>query len=726
MKRFVWWALAAMLPGNPALAFNFESGGLEGSLNTRLSLGASWRIEARDPRLIDKNNLNPELCGSGVDDACVSFNGNASLNQKLVDAPGAFFAVNKDDGNLNYDQGDIVAAVSKLSSELTLSHGDWTFKAGGTVFFDPVNYDFDEYHPDTTYQPRRTPRNDEVSRNLGYDYTLGNLLLSGVFTLFDHDFSTAIGYQHIRWGESMLVALNSISEINAPDARYLYQPGTQIAAVFQTTPAAVLTTALSDTVTLDLVYQLAWHGVTLPEGGSFFAPFDVVGRDTALLTVGQFHEDPQGLQRLPGIGQYFSHTSVTVPVGQHEGEPRDDGQVGLKLTGYSAELLGGTEFSLYALNYHSRLPYLSMYATDHTCIQDTTQDVVQAIVDCDGMRLAPDGLEPTPIDTARLFLDYPEDIHLFGLSFNTTLGKWSLAGEVSYRPNLPAQVHIPDVVYAGIQPALPQHDIILGLGTLSQLSVQSLVAAGLEPSTALATLTSLDTVRLLTQVVTHVGSDFAVPSRDHAAPSYLAPYRGIDKVQANQLIRGYERLQVMQMDVTGIRVLGSSENPLGAEQIMLIAEAGFTWALDMPDRSQLQFEGGDLNNTHASAGADGTGGLPQDGSPVSMRLTPTQQTDGFADAFAAGYRIIARLEYNNLLFGWNYKPQIVWSHDIYGVSISPMQNFIEGTMLYQLATDIEITNRLGAQVFYQGWAGGGTLNAYRDKDFAGFAVSYSF
>jgi hypothetical protein len=718
--------VAAVVCSHTASAFEFEYGDIYGSLKTRASIGASWRLENRDPRLIDKNNLDPTLCGSGVNDACLSFNENASLNQKLVDAPGSFFALNKDDGNLNYDQGDIVAAISKLSSELSASYGDWTFKAGGTVFFDPVNYDFDEYHPDTTYQPRRTPRADAVKQNVGYDYTIGNLLVSGVFSLFDHEFSAAVGYQHIRWGESTLIALNSISEINAPDARYLYQPGTQIAAVFRTTPAAVLTTALSDSVSIDLVYQLAWDGVEVPKGGSFFAPFDVIGRDTAQLTLGQFHEDPDGLQRLPGIGADISDTSVAVSVAQKEGEPRDDGQFGAKLTWYAADFNGGTEFSFYALNYHSRLPYLSMYASDHTCIEDDTTDVIQATVDCDGMKLNPNGLEPAPIDSSRIFLDYPEDIQMYGISFNTTVGKWSMAGELSYRPNLPAQIQITDVVFTALQPALPANDIVLGLGTVGQLSLESLVALGLEPTTALAVLTSPATIDLLGQIAANVGSDFALPARDHAVPSYLKDYRGWDTVQANQLIRGYERLQVMQMDLTGIRIFGNSENPIGADQVTLITEAGFTWVLDMPDRAELQFEGGDYNNTHASPGADGSGGLPADGSPATMRLNPTQQTDGFADDFAAGYRFIIRAEYNNLLFGWTYKPQIVWSHDVYGIAISPSQNFIEGTMLYQLATDVEITNKLGAQVFYQGWAGGGTVNGYRDKDFAGFAVSYTF
>ncbi|MFA5939324.1 MAG: DUF1302 family protein [Sinimarinibacterium sp.] len=719
--------VAGLLAAGQAQAIEFEYGELYGSLKNRVSVGASWRLEQADDRLIDKNNLNPTLCGSGVDDACISFNQDPGPNQKLVNAPGAYFALNKDDGNLNYDQGDVVAAVSKLSSDLSLNWGDWVLKAGGTVFFDPINYDFDEYHPDTTYQPRRTERDTAVRDNVGLDYTIGNLLVSGLFNVADQEFSVAVGYQTIRWGESTLIALNSLSEINAPDARYLYQPGTQIAAVFRTTPAAVLSTALTETTSLDLIYMLAWDGVEIPKGGSFFAPYDVIGQNYAVLTLGQFHEDPDRQQRLPGIGADISESSLTVPVAQREGEPRDSGQFGAKLTAYLSDI--STELSFYALNYHSRLPYLSMYATDHTCIQDTTTDVVQATADCQGMKLTPDGLEPAPIDTSRIFLDYPEDIQMYGVSFNTTVGKWSLAGEMAYRPNLPAQIQVTDVVFTALQPALPANEIVLGAGTLGALTLDGLIAAGTDPATAAAVLTSPATIDLLSQIIANPENDFALPPRDRAVPSYLAAYRGWDTVQANQLVRGYERLKVLQFDVTGIRILGSSDNPFGADQVTFIGEAGCTWVLDMPSRDELQFEAGDYNNTHYSPGADGTGD-PEGSDPAetkpTQRLNPTQQRDGFADDFAAGYRIIVRMEYNQLLFGWTFKPQLVWSHDVYGTAIAPSQNFIENMKLYQIGTDIEITNKLGAQLFYQGWADGGTLNGYRDKDFAGFAVSYTF
>src|SRR5690606_23854393 len=110
-------------------------------------------------------------------------------------------------------------------------------------------------------------------------------------------------------------------------------------------------------------------------------------------------------------------------------------------------------------------------------------------------------------------------------------------------------------------------------------------------------------------------------------PDFLSVYRGYDNsdpgnsIQPGQLIRGYERLNVGQLDLVGIRVFSSSDIPfpLGAEQVILVVEAGFTQVMDMPGRDELQFEGFVLHkNTHASPGADGSG---SGGVPDSLRLT---------------------------------------------------------------------------------------------------------
>ncbi len=54
---------------------------------------------------------------------------------------------------------------------------------------------------------------------------------------------------------------------------------------------------------------------------------------------------------------------------------------------------------------------------------------------------------------SNYFVEYPEDIRLYGLSFSTTLPTgtaWS--GEISYRPNAPVQLSTTDILFAGVTP----------------------------------------------------------------------------------------------------------------------------------------------------------------------------------------------------------------------------------------------------------------------------------
>ena len=53
----------------------------------------------------------------------------------------------------------------------------------------------------------------------------------------------------------------------------------------------------------------------------------------------------------------------------------------------------------------------------------------------------------------QYYLEYPEDIRLYGASFSTTLPTgtaWS--GEISYRPNAPVQVNTNDLTLAMVNP----------------------------------------------------------------------------------------------------------------------------------------------------------------------------------------------------------------------------------------------------------------------------------
>jgi hypothetical protein len=716
---------ALILSSHRAMTADFEWGELYGSFNNRVSIGAALRTESPDADLIGKLNLNPALCG---DDNCLSFTGDASRNQTLVDAPGAFFGYNKDDGDLNYDQWDVVSAVSRLNSALSLSFRGFKLEVAGLGYFDAINHDFDEHHPDTRYQPATTPRDGADQRELGLDAVLFKAVLSGKFELLDRPMLASVGWQRIRWGESTFVVLNSLDQINPPSQVLLHQPGSQIADVFLPTPSALLSAQLGGGWSLDLIYELGWTAAQVDPGGSFNASIDAIQRDYLVVTNGQAHEDPDQLAMLPYPAGDISESSFTLPLlDERERKPRSSGQVGVKLTAYLPDF-NGTELSFYALNYHSQLPYFSIQAAQESCMRDSTS-FVEAFFDCNGfVGFNPEsGLEPLPFDSAVGVFEYPEDIQMYGMSFNTQIGRWSLSGEYSLRPNLPLQVQFVDVVYAGLQPALPRQDLTLGL----------------DPNTLLQTATSLgDVIGDITtsdpQELLQTGQAFllslpvilgtstgtlTVPGSRSMMPDYLSVYRGED-VQPGMLIHGYERFAVDQIDITALRAFGGSQAPFGAEQLLLVAEVGVTHVWDMPSRGELQIESGDANTTHASPGADGSG---NNGETDTRRLNPTQQTSGFATEFAWGYRLWAMLEYNNIWSGVTLKPSVIWSHDVSGIAPSPQQaNFVEGAMQYVLSTTLEFGPRWSTQLQYQGYAGGGTVNSQKDRDVVALSLAYSF
>lgn len=159
-------------PESSALRFDLDDlGGVSGTLNTNLSLGVQWRLQERDPALIGKANLDPDLCPSACQPHAsttagdiegrvqlgLEAEGNA-VNQVGLDAPGAA-SVNNDDGNLNFDRFDATQAPIQITQDLELDFGDVGFVTDVTffgrynAFHDFVNYGRKIYHPNF-YTPR--------------------------------------------------------------------------------------------------------------------------------------------------------------------------------------------------------------------------------------------------------------------------------------------------------------------------------------------------------------------------------------------------------------------------------------------------------------------------------------------------------------------------------------------------------------------------------------------
>ncbi|AXQ30137.1 DUF1302 family protein [Solimonas sp. K1W22B-7] len=728
MKKLPWAALLALI-SLPASALEGEFYGFDMQWKTLLSAGTQVRMQHQAEELIGKTNIpgQQNLCAS---DDCLSLTGDTAPNQRLVDARGAYFGANGDDGNMAYDKGDVVSALFKINTDLTLRKGDWLGRVHALGFYDPVNADFDQTHSNTLYQPHKTPRpGDAIDR-----YALGTELYEA-FVQYNFSWGESregaitVGSQIVRWGESTLLALNSISEINPPSYRSLHAPGSEINEVFKPVPAVTIATSLTEDISLELFYQLQWKPAEVDPAGSFFSFTDFIGGKglTANVSLGQFPEDPNNEFEFSNADlRQLSRTTLTVPV--REIDARDDGQYGAKISHFASWLNEGTDLSFYFLNYHSRLPYASMFAADDSCARDSTS-IVGAYLDCRGFNgdlpnpIYGEGLEPLPADTVKVVVEYPEDIQMYGFSFNTNVGSWSIAGEYAYRPNLPVLISVQDLFFAAAQPALPANQIsfaqLVDLQSLNLADLAGALGAGIGNLPDILANPG-QVLGLLGQLVAL--SDVTFPAATDAFPAYVTRYRGIDRVEAGQYLRGWERFGAGQFGLTAIRAVSDI---LGADQIIFINEVGFTHIVDMPKRNQLQFETFYLNSTHASGGADGTGqpgGVP----PATLRFNPTQQTKGFADDFAWGWRSLIRGEYNDVIFGLSFRPTLIIAWDIKGTAPQPLQNFVEDRKEFALVNDIQVSEDFGVRMGYTWYTGAGDRNNYRDRDNASLSFSYAF
>lgn len=259
-------------------------------------------------------------------------------------------------------------------------------------------------------------------------------------------------------------------------------------------------------------------------------------------------------------------------------EPEDSGQWGLAFR-YLSEALNDTELGFYFINHHSRLPVASAIfgtpagygrglaaagavsaPTSATVAAVTTQVTRAAAADIEAKIRAqvPPGTPDSVVQqqvlaqmassevrqlienkvteniggiasllaidrygkSANYFMEYPEDLRVIGLSFNTLLGSTGLAlqGEYSLHPNSPLQ-----------------------------REEQSIFAEGLEPVVA---------------ALTRHPSAAALRSR-------LSTY-----------LKGYVERDVSQLQVTATLVSGPA---LGADSVTMIGEAAVHHVHDMPD-----------------------------------------------------------------------------------------------------------------------------------------------
>jgi len=396
-----------------AMAFPFSYGEIKGSFDTTVSAGVTMRTESPDPSLVGITN------------------------------GGTARSVNDDDGNIGFDKGDLVSGVLKATHDLELKYRDYGV-------FTRVNYFYDAVASDASHREDRfNAAGAAVSDRPDYEYELGkrgrerlgsridmlDLFAYGRFDLAGHNLSARVGRQVVSWGESTFIG-NSINSINPIDVAKIRTPGAELKEALIPTAMLWSSLQLSDSVSLEGVWLNAYDKTEIDPRGSFFSSNDFVSDDgnKAIVSFGR-REDDNHTTRVPA-GANAGSASVWVP---RQGGPEVDDatkQFGAAIR-YFSEALGSTEFGLYYLTYHSRTPLVSAIRGGSTNVTSTTP-LCSASPTTAGCR-------------ASYFAEFPANIDLYGLSFNT-VGPWGVAlqGEYSYRPNQPLQLSGTEVLLASL------------------------------------------------------------------------------------------------------------------------------------------------------------------------------------------------------------------------------------------------------------------------------------
>lgn len=586
-----------------AQAITFDMGEVQGQLDSTLSVGASWSTQTPDKKL---------WAGSG------------------------------DDGRRNFENGETFSKVFKGLHDLELKYQDSGLFVRGKYW-----YDFELKDEDRPFKPISDSGRDPLAKSSGAQIL--DAFIYHNYTIGDREGAIRLGKQVVNWGESTFIR-GGINSMNALDVSALRQPGSEVKEGLIPVNMLYLSQALTEQLSVETFYQLDWEKTAVENCGTFFSQNDFVADGCGGATVGPILDQNVAAQRaLSPFGINLTSEGVEIQRAK-DNEPRDGGQWGLALRWYAAEL--DSEFGAYAVNYHSRQPYVSSITSPNTTnvgfgpqlcanLGIPTAGCPTFLASANGQQL----IGAYRLGTAKYFVDYPEDIRLYGLSFSTMLSTGtSLSGELSYRPNLPLQLNSAD---------------------------QTVAATGNRATT----------------------------------PLYSSGAYGIAN---NNTFNGYQRKAVTQAQVTALHAF---DGVMGASRVSLVGEVGVTHIGDLEGKDGLRY---------GRSTVYGQGTIYPDNSLCRGAYC---NDDGFATTNSWGYRMRAMWDYNDLVPGFEIRPNLTWSHDVKGYGPEP--GFNEGSKAIVVGVDTSYLSTYSLSLSYTNFFGG-DYNMNTDRDYAALSFGVSF
>jgi len=706
-----------------ALEFEFENG-TRVNWNTTLSVGSSWRAD--DPSKLLYGYSDAALVGRNAVPFPV---GVGSLQPSGTGTAGNWSA---GEAALNYQSGDRFSTPLKLISDVEVKYQ----RFGGLVrikawYDEALNNGKVKFgHQGNNYNGARTlgpslpncwlgnptvnpalcvpfstpgnnvwPRGELSDKGFEDEQQFDNLMLLdayvyGSFALGNTDLQLRLGNQVVNWGESVFIqGVNQINPIDVPAAR---RAGAELKEILLPVWMAYANWGLSFG-SIEAFYQFQWNNTSVDGCGTYWAQTSSAvsaspGNCNAATPINQVYGNSLGgATIIPQFGSqpWSQANGLYLPLVKGK-EASDSGQFGVAFR-FPVDALD-TEFGLYAMNIHNRLPVISsragtspadLTATERAVLtganvigQDAagyfyrvgSSTTLRSPIPFHAFTAAAVGQQvlgrPIVINSSGSYWEYPEDIQIFGLSTASNLFGWSVSSELSYSKDVPVQVNGNDLLLGGFALIGP-----------------------------------------------------------HAADSFVAYQKG-----TGAYLRGWDRFDKTQFQVNTVKTFS---NVLGAENVLIIGEVGMQWN-NVPDYKKgkvrygrgFMWGYGSSETWPASIPGGNTCGI---GSAFGSLYNPSSRgckNDGFITDNAWGYRLRVSADYLNVFnTGVAVTPSIFWSQDVSGVSMDPM--FIEDRAVLGLGVKFNYNKKYTLDLNWVDYADKG-YDPLQDRDYYSASIGVTF
>ncbi len=381
---------------NQVHGIEFYSSGVEGSFDSQVSIGSSWRLAAPSKKLMSNSS-----------------NGN--------------------DGDGNFKKGEAFSQVFKGSHDLQLNYQNVGAFVRAKYWSDYALKNKEGNTADVNSNQLNQPFNSDGFNDLSQTSGI-SLLDAFVYTSFEFNqlpVDLRLGKQVVSWGESTFIG-GGVNSINPYDVNEFTRPGATLKEGLLPINMAFGSIGLTDDLSAEAFYQLEFQETVIPGCGTYFAGNDYAaeGCNTVSLSKGGL-----SLSRDEGGNR----------------KAKDDGQFGMALR-YVSEALGDTEFGLYYMNIHSRTPVVSGIKAQNWVnglalvpgFMQSGDSQAVAIQKAQGASTVANST------TSSYFISYPEDMQLAGISFSSNVGSMALSGEVSHKMDMPLQMNATQLLGAAL------------------------------------------------------------------------------------------------------------------------------------------------------------------------------------------------------------------------------------------------------------------------------------